>query len=327
MERVYTRLPIFRISNLIRPVFISVFSRSLSLPLSLNRLEETKTQCCCEAEEKNLVRGVMKFWKILSSLIGETLPEWRDKYLSYKDLKKYLKRFYPKDDSGNPPAKRRRLDLDWYVSSDSPDCLPELSKDYFVRLLEGEVEKFNGFFVEKEEDYIIRLKELQDMITKAKDSNEELMQVGRELVDFHGEMVLLVNYSALNYTGLVKILKKYEKKSGALIRLPFIQNVLQEPFSATDILNKLVKECESLLEQVFSMNDPLAPLEATDKEEGSNCDAAARSTQTILKIPNELEEIKHMEGMYMRLTLSALHGLKKIRSESSTVSEYSLPPF
>ncbi|XP_041022753.1 SPX domain-containing protein 2-like [Juglans microcarpa x Juglans regia] len=268
----------------------------------------------------------MKFWKILSSLIGETLPEWRDKYLSYKDLKKYLNRFYPKDDPNNPPAKRRRLDLDLYVSSDAPVCLPELSKDYFLRLLEDEVEKFNGFFVDKEEDYIIRVKELQDMITKAKDSNEELMQVGRELVDFHGEMVLLKNYSALNYTGLVKILKKYEKKSGAPIRLPFIQNVSQQPFSATDILNKLVKDCESMLCQVFSMNDPSAPLEATDKEEGSNCDAATGSTQTILKIPNELEEIKHMEGMYLKLTLSALHGLKMIRSESSTVSEYSLPP-
>lgn len=39
-------------------------------------------------------------------------------------------------------------------------------------------------------------------MAKAKDSNEELMKVGREIVDFHGEMVLLENYSALNYTGI-----------------------------------------------------------------------------------------------------------------------------
>ena len=32
-------------------------------------------------------------------------------------------------------------------------------------------------------------------------SAEELMRVGKEIVDFHGEMVLLLNYSALNYTG------------------------------------------------------------------------------------------------------------------------------
>jgi hypothetical protein len=33
------------------------------------------------------------------------------------------------------------------------------------------------------------------------DSKEELMLVRKEIVDFHGEMVLLENYSALNYTG------------------------------------------------------------------------------------------------------------------------------
>jgi hypothetical protein len=45
------------------------------------------------------------------------------------------------------------------------------------------------------------MQELQDGIAKAKDSNEEMTQVGREVVDFHGEMILLENYSALNYTG------------------------------------------------------------------------------------------------------------------------------
>ena len=32
-------------------------------------------------------------------------------------------------------------------------------------------------------------------------SAEELLWVRKEIVDFHGEMVLLENYSALNYTG------------------------------------------------------------------------------------------------------------------------------
>jgi hypothetical protein len=35
-----------------------------------------------------------------------------------------------------------------------------------------------------------------------KESKEELMKVRKEIVDFHGEMVLLENYSALNYTGV-----------------------------------------------------------------------------------------------------------------------------
>lgn len=34
------------------------------------------------------------------------------------------------------------------------------------------------------------------------DSNEEMIKIRKEIVDFHGEMVLLENYSALNFTGM-----------------------------------------------------------------------------------------------------------------------------
>ena len=45
--------------------------------------------------------------------------------------------------------------------------------------------------------------ELQDLVARVagQESKEELMRVRKEIVDFHGEMVLLENYSALNYTG------------------------------------------------------------------------------------------------------------------------------
>ncbi|KAJ0625144.1 putative SPX domain-containing protein [Helianthus annuus] len=47
------------------------------------------------------------------------------------------------------------------------------------------------------------LKVLEGKLVAAKDSNREieLMKVGRDLVDLHEEIVLLLNYSALNYTG------------------------------------------------------------------------------------------------------------------------------
>ncbi|KAJ6674019.1 SPX DOMAIN-CONTAINING PROTEIN 3 [Salix viminalis] len=175
----------------------------------------------------------------------ETLPDWRDKFLSYKDLKKQLKLIYPKD-GDKPLNKRPRLDDDQLDSG-------EVEKEVidFVRVLEDEMEKFNSFIVEKEEDSVIKWKELQDRAEKAKDSSEELMKVGREIVDFHGEMVLLENYSALNYTGLVKILKKYDKRTGALVRVPFIQRIMQQPFYTTHVLNKLIKECESMLDHIF----------------------------------------------------------------------------
>jgi hypothetical protein len=47
---------------------------------------------------------------------------------------------------------------------------------------------------------------LQDRVAKVKDYSEEMMKIRKEIVDFHGEMVLLENYSALNYTGAFSIL-------------------------------------------------------------------------------------------------------------------------
>ncbi|KAA0046818.1 hypothetical protein IC582_003940 [Cucumis melo] len=264
----------------------------------------------------------MKFGKSLSNQIEETLPEWRDKFLSYKHLKKKLKLLQPNSAHiNNPPSKKPKLDS--HADSISNEVFD------FVTLLEKELDKFNSFFVEKEEEYIIRLKELQDRVAKAKDFDEELIQIRKEIVDFHGEMVLLENYSALNYTGLAKILKKYDKRTGALIRLPFIQKVLQQPFFTTDLLYKLVKECEAMLDRLFPANEQPTLAEAADGNE--ECAPRASSTATpnndgILGMPKELAEIEHMESVYMKSTLSALRVLKEIRSGSSTVNEFSLPP-
>lgn len=273
----------------------------------------------------------MKFWKSLSLHIEETLPDWRDKFLLYKDLKKQLKLIHPKEEGENQPRKKPRLDR--YDGGDGCGCsgreeseVPPKEVTDFITLLEGEIAKFNSFFEDNEEEYVIKWKELQGKVAEAKDSNE-LIKVGREIVDFHGEMVLLENYSALNYTGLVKIIKKYDKRTGALVRLPFIQRVLQQPFYKTDVLNKLVKECETTLDHLFSMEEP-STSQATQATDDKECDSKAPTTtkDRLLSVPKELADIKTMENMYMKLTVSALRVLKEIRSGSSTVSMFSLPP-
>ncbi|KAK1670233.1 hypothetical protein QYE76_058392 [Lolium multiflorum] len=53
------------------------------------------------------------------------------------------------------------------------------------------------------------------------------------------------------WEGLVKILKKYDNRTGVLIPLPFIQNVLLRPFFNTDLLYQLVEECEAMLDQLL----------------------------------------------------------------------------
>ncbi|KAL3346735.1 hypothetical protein AABB24_025268 [Solanum stoloniferum] len=78
----------------------------------------------------------MKFGKEFTTHLEETLPEWRDKYLCYKPLKKLLKNLPLTDGGDNPP--------------------PHL-QDWFVRILNEELDKFNDFYVDKEEEFIIRL--------------------------------------------------------------------------------------------------------------------------------------------------------------------------
>ncbi|XP_042458382.1 SPX domain-containing protein 2-like [Zingiber officinale] len=112
--------------------------------------------------------------------------------------------------------------------------------------------------------------------------------------------------------GIVKILKKYDKRTGALIRQPFIEKVLQQPFFTTDPLYKLVKECVAMLDHLFPSNN----LSISAECDGQN--GVPKPAQLGGRVP-ELEKIKYMQSLYMKSTVAALRSLKHIRSKSSTV--------
>ncbi|CAM9002786.1 unnamed protein product [Rhodiola kirilowii] len=76
----------------------------------------------------------MKFGKSLSIQIEGTLPEWRDMFLKYKELKKRLKLVEPFGE--NRSSKRSRID-------GGGGNKEEID---FIMMLEDEMEKFNGFF-------------------------------------------------------------------------------------------------------------------------------------------------------------------------------------
>ncbi|XP_021898600.1 SPX domain-containing protein 3 [Carica papaya] len=230
----------------------------------------------------------MKFGKRLKQQVEETLPEWRDKFLSYKELKKLVRLI-----SSAPISTASSVD---YGKAEAK----------FLFLLHNEIDKFNAFFIELEEDFIIRHKELQQRIQKVKERwepseseyKEEMGKMRKNIVNFHGEMVLLINYSNINYTGLAKILKKYDKRTGRLLRLPFIKKVVQQPFFMTEAISKLVKECENTIDSVLPM--PGKKVMRKDIRVG-------------------------VEGIF-RNTVAALLSMEEIRRGSSTYSHFSLPP-
>lgn len=291
----------------------------------------------------------MKFGRILKSQIEEAPPEWRDQYLSYKKLKKRLKLIFSlkvgkeaEDETPKVVRKRPRIEslgvpesvaeresdsYSFAKINDSNECASNGSnqdddlndiKDMsaaefdFIELLNPELEKFNDFVMAKEKEYIIRQKELQERIQRARNTvgpsgKQNLIKVSQDVVKFHGEMVLLESYSILNFTGLVKITKKYDKRSGGILRLAFIQKVLGQPFFTMELLFKLVKQCEETLHSLFSSSEE----EETEDEEEETKDEAV---------------VDLGQDQIYRSTMAALRSMKEMRKGSSTYGPFSLPP-
>ncbi|KAL2523140.1 SPX domain-containing protein 4 [Forsythia ovata] len=268
----------------------------------------------------------MKFGKEFRIHLEETLPEWRDKYLCYKLLKKLLK---------NIPVS--------YSNPSLPDGndtvpMPPLLQYWFVGILNDELDKFNDFYVDKEEDFIIRFQALKERIdlVKERDSkdgvftsetefSEEMMQIRKDFVAIHGEMILLKNYSSLNLAGLIKILKKYDKRTGELLCLPFTQLALRQPFFTIEPLTRLVIECEANIELLFPLEAEVVESAAIEQDKTGAEPAKGVpniSWETALSLEVEEEAVGICRSI--RAALRAIQGLRKASSTSNPLSFSSL---
>ncbi|KAE8718435.1 SNARE-like superfamily protein isoform 1 [Hibiscus syriacus] len=73
-------------------------------------------------------------------------------------------------------------------------------------------------------------------------------------LDFYSEMVMLLHYS-VNFTGLMKIVKKHNKRAGGAVQPSYMPRVLQQPFFSTELLYNLIRGCEAILERLSPPND------------------------------------------------------------------------
>ncbi|KAK8618947.1 hypothetical protein V6N13_132923 [Hibiscus sabdariffa] len=156
----------------------------------------------------------MKHGKRHRAEVARSLPEWERKFLSYKALK-------------------RKLKLIHMARSSTGDM-------GFNQSLNREVEKVNTFYLDKEEYYIIMIRELE---SRAENFNgtEEMLELKREVLGFYSEMVMLLHYSVINFTGLMKIVKKHNKRAGGAVYTSHMHRVLQQPFFSTELLYNLIR--------------------------------------------------------------------------------------
>lgn len=169
----------------------------------------------------------------------ELLSKSRAQFLNYKYLKKVLKEV-PVSKDGRP----------------SRELTPEERK--FAQAVSDELKKFNKFFMDREEEIVMKEAQLQQIF----DQNEERIasafaagaynnecltadtQLCQRFANFHGELVLLEHWTNLNYAALVKILKKHDKRSNVALRSPFLVNALQQPFYSTEVLTAMIGRAE-----------------------------------------------------------------------------------
>ncbi|KAL8038587.1 hypothetical protein ABFX02_11G117400 [Erythranthe guttata] len=140
-----------------------------------------------------------------------------------------------------------------------------------------------------------------------------MMEIRKGFVSIHGEMVLLKNYSSLNFAGLIKILKKYDKRTGELLSLPFTQLAFHQPFFTIEPLTRLVRECEANLEVLF-------PLEAEVVESVTVQNVQTDQTgadKSSMPLGEETMDI-------YRSTLAAIKAIQGLKKASSTYNPMSL---
>eukprot|EP00197_Chlamydomonas_leiostraca_P012027 CAMPEP_0202861658 /NCGR_PEP_ID=MMETSP1391-20130828/2984_1 /ASSEMBLY_ACC=CAM_ASM_000867 /TAXON_ID=1034604 /ORGANISM="Chlamydomonas leiostraca, Strain SAG 11-49" /LENGTH=294 /DNA_ID=CAMNT_0049541079 /DNA_START=169 /DNA_END=1049 /DNA_ORIENTATION=+ len=252
----------------------------------------------------------MKFSKLLIANGPQSVgPEMESMFLKYKELKKLIKAI-PKADEGieghehsaaaegaaqgpgavgstatsdaaQPAAQQPQQEAAGAPGRAQPQQPPAppmhqpLSADEarFIATLNEEVQKFNTFFEDAEEDAVIMLQalsdELQAWITAnngssaagasstgdgaaaaaAPEAHARLQRLQARIVELHGQCVLHLHWSLLNYGAIAKILKKHDKRTGIMLRAPYLANVLAQPFNSTSIMSRLVKAAEELLEK------------------------------------------------------------------------------
>ncbi|XP_050136294.1 SPX domain-containing protein 4-like isoform X1 [Malus sylvestris] len=184
----------------------------------------------------------MKLAKFRRTHLEETLPEWRDKFLCYKLLKKLLKRL-PATTAAIAAVDSLPRHLEFQPANahlavaDGSGEFPPLG-GLFVPILNEELKKLNDFYVDKEEEFVIRFQVLMELkgriervgersssggVFTSETFRKEVMDIRKDFVTIHGEMVLLKKHGWWNFRALVKILKKYDKRTGGVLSLRFMQ--------------------------------------------------------------------------------------------------------
>ena len=214
-------------------------------------------------------------------------------FLCYKTLKKCLKNI-PEERAAKEDTPEGLTTAETNSGTRGKKELITLTAEQraFVKTLNDEMKKFNKFFMNAEEDLVMRERALGTKFHALVDKQSgklvcvndseptssvtALKETRKAFADFHGELVLLEHWTSLNYTALVKILKKHDKRSRVRLRSPFLVSALQQPFYSTEVLTELIKKTELRFRKLHELTS-----EAEAAERLTNGELTAEKTASL----------------------------------------------
>lgn len=120
----------------------------------------------------------------------------------------------------------------------------------FTERLDVEVEKINDFYMDRIEEGVIILhamtQQVEGLIAAASNDVPQISAIQRALVSYHFNLLMLQSYVALNFSGVVKILKKLDKKFGTAHRKAYLESIVELPFYNCAALGQVVEDTEAL---------------------------------------------------------------------------------
>ena len=238
----------------------------------------------------------MKFCNLLRET-AETIPDIQTLFDSYKQLKKTLRQMVECQVTG-------QLDEAARLQTD------------FVLNLKTCIEQVNDRFIEEEELRVIQMANLEEQANSAQ-TEERCREIANRFADFHGEMLLFIHSAMLGYTCLLKILKKYTKKTGNQLIEFQRDRLAQMPICSTEIANSIAHRAEGSIDRLLARQEQIRaeaahPSEATASESQPTAQGCERVTTLMGQV---------------RVAIDTWEQLKSTASTPSTIMDTQLAVF
>jgi SPX domain protein involved in polyphosphate accumulation len=145
----------------------------------------------------------------------------------------------------------------------------------FTERLDAQVEKINDFYMDRIEEGVIILhamtQQVDVLVAHQSADTAQIAAIQRALVSYHFNLLMLQNYVALNFSGIVKILKKLDKKFGSAHRKAYLESIVELPFYNCAALGQVVEDTESLFAKLdAAMSDATARLKVPCGQPGTS---------------------------------------------------------